>query len=132
MGGTGSGGTGSGGKLANGGQTNVAGNAGSTAFTQVQSILETKCGICHTLGGNQPNLSSTGDELYGTLTSFRVRQCANNPMITPNNPSTSSLLLVTTGKCGGLRMPQGCSGTSCVTASEQQTISNWISQGAKH
>lgn len=130
------GGVGSGGKTAAGGRMNSGGVAGATttnsAYLQVQTVIEKKCGICHTLGGNQPDLTTTGNELYDTLATFRVRQCGGNPMVSPNNPAQSALLMVTTGKCGGLRMPQGCSGTSCVTSQEQQVISGWISEGAKH
>lgn len=130
------GGVGSGGKTEAGGQMNSGGVAGgnttNSAYLQVQTVIEKKCGICHTLGGNQPDLTTTGTELYDTLATFRVRQCGGNPMVSPNNPAQSALLMVTNGKCSGLRMPQGCSGTSCVTSQEQQTISGWIAEGAKH
>ncbi|MFZ5890489.1 MAG: hypothetical protein ACOY0T_05415 [Myxococcota bacterium] len=140
LGGTGQGGASTGGtaggKVGNAGQNSggAGGSSGaSTGFSQVQSILEAKCSQCHTLGGNHPDLSTTGDELYTTLSTYRVRDCGNNPLVIPGNSATSALIMVTTaGKCANrLVMPSGCSGDSCVLMQERQTISNWITQGAK-
>jgi hypothetical protein len=137
QGGAVSGGAPAGGSAGNGGQ-NSAGASGSpgtpNAFSQVQSLLESKCAQCHTLGGNQPDLSAVSEELYTTLSTYRVRDCGDNPLVNPGNPTTSALVMVTTaGKCRNrLVMPAGCVGESCVTSRDRQLISDWITQGAKH
>jgi hypothetical protein len=139
---------GSGTSFGNGGSNNSGGKSGSTggngssgsgsgtstgvSFNQVQSIVNKSCGItgCHNSGGESPNLSTTGNTLYGTLTNTTVRQCSSNKLVAANNTSSSALVGLITGKCS-LRMPLGCTSSPCIAQADVDTISNWITQGAK-
>jgi hypothetical protein len=125
-----SGGTGgSGGKS---GSTGGSGGGGAVMFSQVVSIIGAQCSNCHKSGGT-PNLStSSASTLYTTLTSTSVSKCGGNRLVTPNDPSKSALLMLTTGKCGDFRMPVTCTTSMCLSAADQTTITNWINSGAKN
>jgi hypothetical protein len=118
-----------------GGSTGSAGSSGSgsVAFSQVASYVRSKCGTCHT-GARMPNLNATDNAaLYTTLTTATVMRCANNKLATAGDPSKSALLMVSTGQCGTLRMPNGCTSTAqCISTSDQTMLTTWIQSGAKN
>lgn len=123
-----------GGTSSGGGTSTGTGGGTSTtvSFSQVQTIVNRSCGAtgCHSSGGQAPNLSSTGSTLYGTLTGTSVRECSNNKLVAASNPSSSALVGLITGKCT-LRMPLGCTSSPCLSQADTDTLSNWITQGAK-
>jgi hypothetical protein len=129
-----------GGKSGTGG-ANGKGGAGSggssgsasVAFSQVASYVRSKCGTCH-MGSRMPTLNSTDSAaLYTTLTTATVARCANNKLVTAGDPSKSALIMVSTGQCGTLRMPNGCTSTAqCISTSDQTLLTTWIQSGAKN
>jgi hypothetical protein len=130
-GGSSSAGGGRGGSTSAGGSTSVAGgtSTGTVAYSKVQGIVQTRCTTCHN-GGTAPNLGTA--VLYNALTTVSVSRCGGNKLVTASDPTKSALIMVVTGKCGGLRMPVGCSGTACIPQSEIDTLTAWIQQGAKN
>jgi hypothetical protein len=132
---------GSGGKSGIGGTSGKGGSAGSggssgsgsVAFSQVASYVRSKCGTCH-MGSRMPTLNTADNAaLYTTLTTATVARCANNKLATAGDPSKSALIMVSTGQCGTLRMPNGCtSNAQCISTSDQTMLTNWIQSGAKN
>ena len=80
--------------------------------------------------GKRPTFNTNRAALYSTLKSTVSLAC-NVPLITPSDPGKSALLLIVTGKCSLFRMPPECSTPPCIPESDIQTISAWVSQGAK-
>jgi hypothetical protein len=57
----------------------------------------------------------------------------NLKLVVPGDAATSLLYekVVANPPCG-LEMPYGCSGSSCLSASQVQDIEDWINEGAKN
>ncbi|MGC4087553.1 MAG: hypothetical protein QM756_06610 [Polyangiaceae bacterium] len=133
---TASGGAAKGGSPSTGGTSASSGGSagtGSVSFSQISTLLNQRCGSCHLTGSTAPDFSVSGASLYSTLTSRSVSRCASQKLVIANDTTNSALIMVTTGKCGTLRMPNGCTTSpgACLTSADATTLSNWISQGAK-
>jgi hypothetical protein len=112
-----------------------------TSFSAVQGILGARCGVtgCH-VGGPPGSLLPQSMMLTDSTNSFfntvALRSIENPqmPRITPGNTAQSYLYqkIIPGGAIapGTQRMPQGCSGATCLSASEISTIGNWILNGA--
>jgi hypothetical protein len=114
------------------GSAGKSGAAGAPAnvpatFSAVSSIIQANCTICH--GSRMPRLTNSAS-LYTTLTSTTVKECGGNPLVKPNDPADSALLMLPNWQCQDLVMPQGCTTTPCLTDSELATITAWIAAGA--
>ncbi len=96
-------------------------------FAAVTSIIQANCSICH--GNRQPRLTNNAN-LYETLTSTTVKECGNNPLVKPDDPANSALLMLPNWECDDLVMPQGCIAALCITDAELATITAWIDAGA--
>lgn len=128
--GTGGRGSGGSGGSAPGGSSSggkATGGGAAVAFSMVGSIVQDRCSSCH--GFTMPLLQNNA-MLRNTLTSTRVPECGNNPLVTPNDPSKSAVLMLVNRMCGMLVMPAGCGMTPCIPAAEVTTLTNWINAGA--
>jgi len=96
-------------------------------FSAVSSIIQANCSICH--GMRAPRLTNSAN-LYTTLTSTVVKECGGNPLVKPNDPANSALIMLPNWECNDLVMPQGCVNAPCLTDSELATITAWINAGA--
>jgi hypothetical protein len=129
---SGSGGLGSGGRSGTGG-SGLGGKSGGTgggaavAFSQVATIIGKTCGTCH--AASMPVLKNDMN-LRTTLTTFKAMPCANNPLVTPNDPSKSAIVQLVSKQCGATVMPVGCKSTPCIPQADLTTITNWINAGA--
>ncbi len=108
-----------------------------TSFSAVQGIFTAKCIGCHTGGGlTLPGilqLNNPTNSFFGTV-ALRSLENPQMPRITPGSTAQSYLYqkIIAGGAiaAGTQRMPLGCTGTGCLSASEISTIENWIVNGA--
>jgi hypothetical protein len=130
--GGGAAGRGSAGAKATGGMPGVAGSTGTvtSTFSAVASIIQQHCGAsgCHG-GARNPRLTNNSN-LYKTLTSTTVEECASNHLVTPSDPTNSALLMLPNWECDDFVMPEGCVDMPCLSATELATITAWIQAGA--
>ncbi|NOT55784.1 MAG: hypothetical protein HOP18_14385 [Deltaproteobacteria bacterium] len=111
------------------------------SFSAVQGILGTRCGLsgCHvgvpgatTLPALLP-LNNSTNSFFNTV-ALRSLENPQMPRITPGKTAQSYLFqkIIAGGAiaAGTQRMPPGCSGATCLSASEISTIENWIINGA--
>ena len=117
----------------------IAAVPSDTSFSAVQGILGTRCGVagCHVGGGpDLPGSQLLNNSTNSFFSTVAVRSVENPqmPRITPGNTAQSYLFqkIIPGGAIapGTGRMPLGCSGASCLSASEISTIENWILNGA--
>lgn len=108
-----------------------------TSFGAVQGILGTRCGVtgCHVGGGlDLPGILQLNNLTNSFFNTVALRSLENPqmPRITPGSTAQSYLFqkIIPGGNIIGERMPQGCSGATCLSASEITTIENWILNGA--
>jgi len=116
----------------NAGRGGSAGAAGaSAAFRQVSVIFGKNCGIAGCHADKQSPHFSADAMLYATLTAGTVlAECDYNKMIEPGDPSKSALVQLMNRKCGTFTMPPGCNKTTCLSAADLQTLSDWVQAGA--
>jgi hypothetical protein len=119
-----SGGGGTGGKAAGG-----SGGGATATFASVATVIQNKCGNCHTSTARMPVLKNDAN-LRTTLTTYKVARCGNNPMVTPMDTAKSALVAVVSKSCMGLAMPTPCNTTPCIPSADLTTIQNWIMAGA--
>lgn len=107
----------------------------SVYTTAVQPIWNLKCTSCH-IGGSPPaSLNLSAANSYGALVNVNASQLATMKRIKPNDVANSYLVHkvqgthVGVGGVGG-KMPPGCSGASCLSATELQAVKDWINAGA--
>jgi hypothetical protein len=108
-----------------------------TSFSAVQGILGSKCGVtgCHAGGGTAlPGIMQLNNSTNSFFNTVALRSIENPlmPRITPGSTAQSYLYqkIIPAGTIVGARMPLGCSGATCLSASEISTIENWIINGA--
>lgn len=121
--------------MATGGQSGAAGSGGSNApatFAAVAAILEMSCGhlSCHGGGEEGQDLVLTGEGLHQTLLTRMVEPCNDKPLVVPNDPANSALVMLPTWQCNDFVMPQGCIDDVCLPAADMATITAWIQAGA--
>jgi hypothetical protein len=110
------------------------------SFAAVQAILGARCGVagCHDGGSGTalpvPMDLRTSQASY--FSSVAVRSLENGQLlrVTPRSLASSYLYqkIIAGGTiaAGTQRMPLGCSGVTCLSQSEIDTIGNWILNGA--
>ena len=98
------------------------------SFSQdVQPILQTNCGECHSTGGAGLEKSGLDMSSYDGL----MKGTRFGPVIQPSDSVSSTLVLLVEGKADpSIKMPHG-EGKS-LSDSEIATIKSWIDQGAKN
>jgi hypothetical protein len=156
-GGTGSGASGggfsTGGSVSSGAGANSAGSGGGAAtggdpsppsapipatWDTVKLVLSgtrPPCSGCHGMGDGGFRITLNNDsQLFKSLTTTVVKDCGNNPVVTPGDPSKSALLEIIQGDCSMKtpRMPPGCvdGDAGCVPPDYVAAVSQWISDGA--
>jgi hypothetical protein len=110
-----------------------------SSFAAVQAILGAKCAVvgCHVGGGTAlPGalvLNTSTNSFFNTV----ARRSLESPqllLVTPGDLTNSYLYqkVIDGGVIapGTTRMPQGCSGASCLSAAEINTLGTWILNGA--
>ena len=114
------------------GRGGSAGAAGaSAAFRQVSTIFGKNCGIAGCHADKQSPHFSADAMLYATLTAGTVlAECDYNKMIEPGDPSKSALVQLMNRKCGTFTMPPSCNKTTCLSAADLQTLTDWVQAGA--
>jgi len=128
-GGTGPSSAGRGGNAGRGGSAGAAG--ASAAFRQVSTIFGKNCGIAGCHADKQSPHFSADAMLYATLTAGTVlAECDYNKMIEPGDPSKSALVQLMNRKCGTFTMPPSCNKTTCLSAADLQTLTDWVQAGA--
>jgi hypothetical protein len=126
------------------GRTGTAGSAGGgggtsggPAFTAIAALLGTSCGSCHD-GTKHVDLRNTTG-LYMRLVNMPPAAantdagCKTMSLVVPDNAATSLLSKVVKGAVAGCtdgKMPNGCTGTKCLTTAQTGMIDAWIAAGA--
>jgi len=130
-----------------GGSSGGAGGGSSTAtYAAVKTIFSTSCGTgqCHNAASNHTNFKD--GELYTTLTTAigttpTQNFCNGSTLMTPGDVNSFIVKVINTGgatcKDGGTdskvpRMPDNCTGATCLSADKIKTISDWVAAGAPH
>jgi len=108
--------------------------AADTSFAAVQAIFASKgCTqvACHG-ASPQVGLSLTPGNAFNSLVPIRSMEDPTRFRVNPGNVEASYLYqkVIPGGNIQGLRMPLGCSGNTCLSQDEIDTIANWISAGA--
>jgi hypothetical protein len=117
--------------------TRMPDTAPPSAFIQVMDILSNNCVGCHSPGENHTDLSETGfyTRIVNKTCTKCVTACQTMPLITASNTARSLIYqkIMSGGMIGacGKRMPDGCSGATCLSAADIKTIGDWITAGAK-
>jgi hypothetical protein len=145
-GGSGTNSAGSGGAN-NAGTAGTSGNGGADAsntpipptWDTVKLVLSgthPPCDGCHgSLGDGGFRINVANDsQLFKSLTTTIVKDCGNNPVVTPGDPTKSALLQILQGDCSvnTPRMPPGCvdGDAGCVPPEYMAALAQWISDGA--
>jgi len=98
----------------------MGGGVVGATFAQVRSIVQARCGNCHSNFTN-----------YNTLTTHGVSRCGNDKLATANDTANSAFLELVQGQgCNGYLMPRGCSSAPCISNADIQTFTSWINAGA--
>ncbi len=121
-------------------------DAGGTSSSSIPATWDTvklvlsgtrpPCNGCHgNLGDGGFRITLTDDtQLYNRLTKTVVKDCGNNPIVTPGDPSKSALLEILQMDCSAKvpRMPPGCvpGDSGCVPPEYIAALTQWISDGA--
>ena len=110
------------------------GAASGTEFAAVQSIFNSKCTSCH--GGNTPaaNLDLSEGEAFQQIVPVKSAQNKNRLLVNPGDFSSSYVYqkVIAGGSiaAGTKRMPPDCSGATCLSDSQIDTLKTWIIAGA--
>lgn len=113
----------------------VVGAASGNSFAGVQSIFTSRCAIpnCHGVVGVHLGLNLEPGRAFKNLITQSAED-ASRLRVNPGNATASYLFqkIIANGNIAPdtLRMPQGCSGSSCLSDVEINTIKNWIDEGA--
>lgn len=114
-------------------------------YTPVKTIFSGNCVGCHNTANAATGFGhldlSTADGGYANIVNRASSELPSMNRITSANPNLSYLLHKLNGDQAsqpgsfvapgpGARMPFGCSGSSCLSAADITTITNWINGGA--
>lgn len=105
---------------------------------EVQPLLQRSCASSGCHGGSSPRLGlnlSTASKTHRTTVNVRSEQTSYY-RVTPRKPQYDESYLVckvvrSCDKRKGERMPEGCTGDSCLSTAQIDTIKQWIIAGAK-
>jgi hypothetical protein len=115
------------------GASSSAGAAGgSAAFARVSSMLGKNCGIVGCHADKQTPHFVPGPMLYQTLTGPNtvLAACDYTKFVEAGDPSKSALVRLMNRQCDSFTMPPSCTKTPCISATDLQTLSDWIQAGA--
>jgi len=103
----------------------------------VQPIFTANCAVsgCHAGNTPQSGLSLEAGDSYAqtvNVTTVGTLNCSGQPRVDPGSSATSALYKLVSGSCGP-RMPWSLPpGSDSLTTTEQNTIREWIDQGASN
>lgn len=112
------------------------GSGGTVYATKIQPIWNGKCTSCHSGGAGAPQgLDLTSGNSFGLLVDVNANELPSMKRIKANDVANSYLVHKVEGTQGsvggsGGKMPLGCSGTACLTATQISDIKAWINGGA--
>jgi hypothetical protein len=107
-----------------------------TSFASVQAIFSAKCAVCHTGGGTvlPASLNLNANSAFNSLVARKSTEDPSRFLANPGDDESSYLYqkVIANGNIvpGTSRMPQGCSGSSCLSESEIAAIETWLNGGA--
>jgi hypothetical protein len=110
--------------------------AAGTEFAAVQQIFNSRCALsgCHLGPEPTTGLDLSAGNAFDKLVPIKSSEDDNRLRINPGDPNASYLYqkIIAGGDIapGTSRMPQGCSGATCLSDGEIETIENWINNGA--
>jgi hypothetical protein len=121
----------------------VSGDGGGATFTAVRMLLTSSCAVtgCHGNNGGTMHIDLRDTmglytRLTGQAPATAPAACKMHTLIMPGMPTQSFLLsMVGTDMAArlscGARMPEGCpTQRPCLTATQLQLLTNWVSSGA--
>jgi hypothetical protein len=106
-------------------------------FNQVQGIFTSRCALsgCHAGPIPQAALNLSAGQSFRNIVAVGSTEDFSRPRVSPGRAESSYLYqkIIPGGAIapGTTRMPQGCSGDNCLSASEIQIIADWINDGAR-
>ncbi len=104
--------------------------------TKIQPIWDQKCTLCHSGGAGAPQgLDLSSGVSFNLLVNVNSKELPSMKRIKPNDVANSYLVHKVEGTQGsvggsGSKMPQGCSGASCLSATQISDLKAWINAGA--
>jgi hypothetical protein len=103
--------------------------------SKIQPIFNAKCTACHAGAGAPQGMDLTTGNSFGMIVNVNSHELPSMKRIKPNDVPNSYLVHKVEGTQGavggsGAKMPQGCSGASCLTATQISDIKAWINAGA--
>ena len=110
--------------------------ASGTEFAAVQEIFNSRCAMSGCHDGAGPALPGVMDlragQAFRSLVAIKSSEDSTRFRINPGDDEVSYLYqkIIEGGAIVGARMPQGCSGATCLSDSDIQAIENWINAGA--
>jgi hypothetical protein len=101
----------------------------------IQPIFNAKCTVCHAGASAPQGLKLTTGDSFGMIVNVNSNELPSMKRIKANEPANSYLVRKVEGTQvaaggSGSKMPLGCSGASCLTASQISDIKSWINAGA--
>jgi hypothetical protein len=136
--GAGGSGVGVGGGVGAGGASGAAGMgaAGGAAvpWSSISALIPMTCGgtTCHT--SRQKPYFLNDSTLHDTLINTVVSECGGAHLVVPGNPQGSAIIQLVNRTCSKngrvFFMPRNCTTNPCLPASQIQTITGWIAEGA--
>jgi len=114
----------------------AGGAPASTYLSKIQPIWDANCVGCHTGGAGAPQgLDLTNGNSFGLLVNVNSKELPSMKRIKANDVANSYLVhkvegtQASVGGSGG-KMPLGCSGATCLSATQINDIKAWINAGA--
>lgn len=103
--------------------------------TTIQPIFNAKCTACHAGASAPQGMDLTTGNSFGMIVNVNSHELPSMKRIKPNDVANSYLVHKVEGTQGavggsGSKMPLGCSGASCLTATQINDIKAWINAGA--
>jgi len=103
--------------------------------SKIQPIFNAKCTACHAGASAPQGMDLTAGVSFAMIVNINSHELPSMKRIKPNDVANSYLVHKVEGTQGavggsGARMPFGCSGASCLTASQISDIKAWINAGA--
>ena len=106
------------------------GESGSSFSSDVQSLYNAKCTICHSGAAATAGLDLSSGNAYANTVNVDSKQDLTKKLILPSDADNSYIVIKVEGRQTiGDRMP---SGTGDLSANEIQTLKTWTNEGAQN
>jgi len=104
-------------------------------FNPVQTIFNNHCVQCHSGPLPPQGLDLSAGNSWRNIVARSSTEDPSRPRVSPGDDEQSYLyqkiIPNPTIPIGGVRMPQGCSGNTCLSQQQIDTIEAWINDGAR-